>query len=150
MSATKTAATARLMEGMVAELEDWAPKGQAEFAVALTIAERLDRWGKQLREAAWSRLMGAGKIPGWHLVPGRVTRSMPDAVAAWRTSGWSPEMFLGCCSPKVGDVEKALAVALQVGQRSPEARDAFDRLFGDLVRETAGDPRLARALDVLA
>jgi len=121
----------------------WRPDGldsPEELAWALETAALAVEWAERARQRALERMLAGVPVPGWTVAPGRATRHIGDAAAAWKASGLPIGLFLGACRPSVGDLERLHSAR----PRTRAARDAFGRRYGGLVEERPGAARPQR------
>lgn len=114
------------------------------LAEYLNKAEVVEDLIEELRSEAKRRLIAGADVPGRVLKPGRNTRVIADASAAY--SALSEQLdastFAGCCKVSVPALEKALAARLGLKGKAP--REALERALGQLMETKTGDPILSK------
>lgn len=100
---------------------------------------------KQIRDRLKADLEGdADCIPGLALKQGVTRRSITDAPAAFAqlSGAIDAQAFAGCCSVKIGDLEKAFKAATGLGTR--ESKEQFEILLEDVIETKQAAPSLER------
>ena len=83
-------------------------------------------------------------VPGWGLKPGRQSRAIVDAQAAYNclSEDLTPEQFASCCKDSLPQNEEAYRI--KTGSKVKEAKTAIEYKLGALVETKQAAPSLER------
>jgi hypothetical protein len=126
---------------------------EPEYAVALdnekladylAKAEYIEDFIVALRQTAKERLSKGEVVPGWTLSPGRTTRNIPDATAAFSllADTLGGEEFASACKVSVPSLEKAYAKAK--GLKGKAAKEEFEAAMASVIETKASAPMLTQ------
>lgn len=115
-----------------------------QVADLLGRADYIEDFITALRAEAKARLKNGQHVPGYKLSPGRTTRAIGDASAAFQIVAdiMSSEDFVGACKVSVPSLEKAYAKA--TGLKGKGAKDAFELALSSVIETKVGDQILTK------
>lgn len=127
---------------------------EAEMAMVLDRIPAIEKWCKDVQEAAFTRVYTNGEeIPGWKAVRSGGRRTIKDHAAAIQTlidAGYSAEEVATFKTKSLGDLEKLLkrkhaeVYAGQVGAPEPPT---LEEVLGNLIGKGEGSVSLVKASD---
>jgi len=109
---------------------------------ALYIARIVGPWASNVEKRAKELIEKGDNVPGWSLMEKRGARQVKDITKAFALTGLPEDVFLKCCSVKIGELEEQYATTK--GMKKAVAKRELNELLAGVMENKANYKTLVK------